>query len=546
GSTSWGQSTPSTGAGPPNRGSQSSGAPEVEIYSEDLDVRLGFDLCTEEQDFLCKRKKYVAAALKKVLQLEEDLQDDEIPVVAIMTTGGGMRSLTTTYGSLLGLKKLNVIDCAMYLTGLSGTTWTMANLYRDADWSQHDLSGKINEARKHVTKCKMGSFSMERMKYYNKQLCQRKQEGHRTSSIDLWGLIVEYLLHDGKDNHKLSDQQQAVDQGQNPLPIYVAINVKDNYSTLDFKEWLEFTPYEVGFMKYGAFIRSEDFGSEFFMGRLMKRLPESRICYLEGDLLSWKNVKLIKNIIDYINWPLVSHCCVIGSNGTVSPARIFASTIYELIFNKVVSFAFVFKRASANCSSAISLIARNIFLLDTVLDTSPNQLTETTEYLSLVDTGFFINTSCPPLLRPERKVDVLMLFSSLIQPLDQSCKYYSEQGIPFPKVELSEEERKNLKECYLFDDAETPGAPILLFFPLVNDTYQSYKAPGVKRSSSEMEEGRVDLTSRFSPYSTYSVTYKEQDYDQLVKLTEYNILNNKHLILQALHTAVERKRRHKK
>lgn len=73
----------------------------------------------------------------------------------------------------------------------------MANLYRDADWSQKDLSGKINEARKHVTKCKMGSFSMERIKYYNKQLCQRKQEGHRTSSIDLWGLIVEYLLHDG-------------------------------------------------------------------------------------------------------------------------------------------------------------------------------------------------------------------------------------------------------------------------------------------------------------------------------------------------------------
>uniref|UniRef100_A0A8C3FWQ0 Phospholipase A2 n=1 Tax=Chrysemys picta bellii TaxID=8478 RepID=A0A8C3FWQ0_CHRPI len=530
--------------------------------SEDLDVRLGFDLCTEEQDFLCKRKKYVAAALKNVLQLEEDLQDDEIPVVAIMTTGGGMRSLTTTYGSLLGLKKLNVIDCAMYLTGLSGTTWTMANLYRDADWSQQDLSGKINEARKHVTKCKMGSFSMERMKYYNKQLCQRKQEGHRTSSIDLWGLIVEYLLHDGKDNHKLSDQRQAVDQGQNPLPIYVAINVKDNYSTLDFKEWLEFTPYEVGFMKYGAFIRSEDFGSEFFMGRLMKRLPESRICYLEGDLLSWKNGKLIKNIIDYINWALVSHCCVTGSNGTVSPARIYASTIYELIsqifttaspLSRVLRGAITERTSVAQYHSFLKgLQLHNDYLendkfcrwKDTVLDTSPNQLTETAEYLSLIDTGFFINTSCPPLLRPERKVDVILHLN--YSPLDQSCKYYSEQGIPFPKVALSEEERKNLKECYLFDDAETPGAPILLFFPLVNDTYQSYKAPGVKRSSLEMEEGKVDLTSRFSPYSTYSVTYKEQDYDQLVKLTEYNILNNKHLILQALRTAVERKRRHKK
>lgn len=48
-------------------------------------------------------------------------------------------------------------------------------------------------------------------------------------------------------------------------------------------EWCEFSPYEVGFPKYGAFIPSELFGSEFFMGRLMKRLPESRICFLEGE-----------------------------------------------------------------------------------------------------------------------------------------------------------------------------------------------------------------------------------------------------------------------
>jgi len=55
-------------------------------------------------------------------------------------------------------------------------------------------------------------------------------------------------------------------------------------------EWVEFTPYEVGFLKYGAFIRAEDFGSEFFMGRLMKKLPESRICFMKGDVLHCKNL----------------------------------------------------------------------------------------------------------------------------------------------------------------------------------------------------------------------------------------------------------------
>lgn len=52
--------------------------PDPCCSQEDLDVRLGFDLCVQEQDFIRKRKKVAAAALKDILQLEEDLQDDEV------------------------------------------------------------------------------------------------------------------------------------------------------------------------------------------------------------------------------------------------------------------------------------------------------------------------------------------------------------------------------------------------------------------------------------------------------------------------------------
>ncbi|KAJ6667282.1 hypothetical protein lerEdw1_017260 [Lerista edwardsae] len=430
-----------------------------------LDVRLGYDLCPQEQDFLRKRKNIVAGALKQVLGLETDLQDHEVPVVAIVTTGGSTRSLTAFYGSLRGLQTLNLIDCASYLSGLSGTTWTMGNLYKDANWSRKNLNEQINETKRQVTKNKLDGFSPERLKYYSRQLRQRKQEGQKTCLIDLWGLVIEYLLNDGKDNHKLSDQQHAVNEGQNPLPIYTAINVKKKYSTLDFKEWTELTPFEVGIIKYGAFVRTEDFGSEFFMGRLMKKIPESRICYLQ----------------------------------------------------------------------------------DTILDlSSPNQLTQSEEYLSLEDTGFFINSSCAPLLRKERKVDLILHLNynsgSQTEPLDQMCKYCKEQGIPFPNFELSDE-KKHLKECYVCEDAENPEAPIVLFFPQVNDTFRYYKAPGVKRSPSEMKDGEVDISSNCTPYSTYSMTFSDEEFDKLLKLSEYNILNNKHLILQALHVAVERKKK---
>ncbi|XP_010220102.1 PREDICTED: cytosolic phospholipase A2 epsilon-like, partial [Tinamus guttatus] len=542
---------------------------DLRVKAEDcpdhLDIRLGFDLCVEEQDFLRKRQKHVAAALKKVLHLEQDLLDHETPVVAIMTTGGGMRSLTALYGSLLGLKKLHFLDCAVYLTGLSGTTWTMSNLYRDADWSQKDLDEQISEARKHMTKCKINSLSMEHLKYYKKQLCQRKREGRKTSFIDLWGLVLESLLHDGKDSHKLSDQQRAIDRGQNPLPIYTAVNVKNSYSTLDFKEWVEFTPYEVGLLKYGAFVRSEDFGSEFFMGRLMKKLPESRICFLEGmwSSLFSLNVLYIWNLshssedfwhrwtqdkIDNIEEepliPLKPHEL---RTRLFTPPGPLSSAIRDALTDRL-SVAQEHNFLKGFQMHKDYLENKNFCRWkDTVLDTFPNELTESEEYLSLVDTGFFINTSIMPLLRPERKVDVILHLNysagSQIQALDQTCKYCSDQGILFPRVELSEEDRKKQKECYLFEGAETPGAPILLFFPLINDTFQNYKAPGQKRSESEMEDGKVDLYGCCSPYSTYSVRYTEQVYDRLVQLGEYNILNNEDLITQALRTAVERKRK---
>lgn len=61
-----------------------------------------------------------------------------------------------------------------------------------------------------------------------------------------------------------------------------------------------------------------------------------------------------------------------------------------------------------------------------------------------------------------------------------------------------------------------------------------------------MKEGKVDVSSKCTPYSTYSLTFTEEEYDQLVKLSEYNILNNQRMILEALHLAVEQRKKLKK
>uniref|UniRef100_A0A8C3NHM2 Phospholipase A2 n=1 Tax=Geospiza parvula TaxID=87175 RepID=A0A8C3NHM2_GEOPR len=493
---------------------------------KDLDLRLGFGLCAEEQDFIHKRKKVVAAALKNLLHLDEDLQEDEVPVVAVVTAAGGVRSMTAMFGSLLALQELGVLDCVSYISGLSATTWTMSKLYEDENWSQKDLRGPVGDIRKHVTKSKLHCFSLEHMKYYENELCERKQEGHKVSFTDLWGLFIDCMLHHQESTHKLSDQKLAVNQGQNPLPIYLSLNVKDDFSTLDFKEWVEFTPYEVGLLKYGAFVHSEDFGSEFFMGRRMKKIPESHICFLEEN-----HPALPKK-------PHEQTTCLSIPKGYLS------KTLREMMTGRPVVSTY------HNFLKGLQLHNRYLenesFCMwkDTVLDSSPNQLNEMSDYLKLIDTAFFINTSCPPILRPERKVDVILHLNysggSQTLPLDLFSEYCLEHGIPFPCTDLSQEDREHLKECYVFEDSLE--APILAYFPLVCDTFQKYKAPNVERSPAEMEQGRVDVSNCAAPYGTGLLTYTEENFNKLLNLCSYNILNNKHLILQALRTAVQRKK----
>uniref|UniRef100_A0A8C6YV02 Phospholipase A2 n=1 Tax=Nothoprocta perdicaria TaxID=30464 RepID=A0A8C6YV02_NOTPE len=526
-----------------------------------LDARLGFDLCADEQNFLQNRKKVVAAALKEVLHLEEDLQEHEVPIVAVTTAGCGIRALTAMYGSILGLQKLNVLDCVSYISGSSGTTWTMTKLYEDADWSRKDLGETITEARKQAAKCKMGAFCLRSLRNYYKELSQRTQAGHRTSFIDLWGLMIEAMLNDGVI---LSDQRRAVNQGQNPLPIYLALNVKDKVTTKDFREWVEFTPYEVGFLKYGAFIRAEDFGSEFFMGRLMKKVPESRICFMQG---MWSSI-FSKNLLDawhaadnsedfWHRWtqdkvteieeqpdlpekPYEMATCM------YTPASGLSTALRDILTDRpAVSKYHNFLRGFQMHNEYIQHEQFSKWK-DTLLDMSPNDLRGNSEHLELVDAAFFFETSCPPLMRPERKVDVILHLNytggSQTLPLEQACRYFSEQGLPFPKVVLQEDEKKNLKECYMFDDTETPGAPILLYFPLVNDSFQRFVAPGMTRSAVEMDQGKVDISGCCSPYSTREVSLKADDFNKLLKLTNYNIMNNESMILQALRTAVARKK----
>ncbi|XP_069494390.1 cytosolic phospholipase A2 delta-like [Ambystoma mexicanum] len=538
---------------------------KVNDCPEHLDMRLGFDLCQEEKDYLQKRKVFVARALKAALGLSRDLQEHEVPVIAVSATGGGARAMTSLYGTLSGLRKMNLLDTVSYITGASGSTWCMSKLYEDADWSKTDLARPIEDARKHMVESKTSAFSWDRLKYYYNEMEERSKEGHPGSFTDLWGLVIESMFYDRRYEGTLSDQQQAVNQGQNPLPLYLAMNVKDvEKSTLEFKEWCEFSPYEVGLIKYGAFIRSQHFDSEFFMGRVMKPLKESRICYLQG---LWSNVFSV-NLLDA--WFAATNSENFWSEWTREPlseidddemmlkkrpaslsTRVLASsgmlsdTLRGVLTNRPLAgenhnflngFQIHEKYHKTKAFSAWK---------DTELDLFPDQLTPSSDKLCLVDSAYYINASFPPLLREERKVDIILSFDyglgDKFKSVEETCNYCNKQGIEFPKVSLKDEDKESPKECYVFAKPEDTNAPIVLHFPLVNDTFKQYKAPGLERTPEEMEDGNVPLCGKGSPYRLLNMTYDEPAFNKLVNLNEYNVMNSQDAILEAFRLVMDRK-----
>ncbi|XP_029808095.1 cytosolic phospholipase A2 beta [Suricata suricatta] len=534
----------------------------VELRKEEgpseLAVRLGCGLCAEEQAFLSKRKEVVAKALKQALQLDEDLQEDEIPVVAVMATGGGIRAMVSLFGHLTGLKELGLLDCISYITGASGSTWALANLYEDPEWSQKDLAGPIESLRTQVTKSKLGVLAPSQLQRYHQELAERARLGHPPCFTNLWALINEALLHSEPHEHTLSDQRQALSRGQNPLPIYCALNTKKNLTTFEFAEWCEFSPYEVGFPKYGAFIPSELFGSEFFMGRLTKQLPESRICFLEGI---WSNL-YAANLQDSLYW--ASNPSQFWDRWAQDQANLDKERVPLLKIEesptgagRIVEF-FTDLLTWRPLAQATHNFLRGLhFHKDyfqqpyfstwkaTKLDGHPHQLTPAEPHLSLLDVGYLINTSFPPLLRPTRDVDLILSLDynlqGAFQQLQLMGRLCQEQGIPFPPVSPSPEEQRQPPESCLFSDPDRPDAPAVLHFPLVDDSFREYSAPGILRTPEEKAAGEVNLSSSDSPYHYSKVTYSPEDMDKLLRLTHYNICNNQEQLLEALRGAVQRR-----
>ncbi|KAI5839278.1 acyl transferase/acyl hydrolase/lysophospholipase [Morchella snyderi] len=397
--------------------------PEIEW---DARVRQGKDLCAEEQEFLTRRRAHTKKALANYLGIPETkIHEDDVPVIAITGSGGGLRAMVAGTGYYRALTRAGLYDCATYTAGVSGSCWLQA-LYLT---SIGDCS--FDKVLQHIREriCVHIAYPPKALelltappanKYLLRGVVERLRTGYSSFGlVDLYGLLLGARLLVPSDETKvndqdlkLSNQKRYLENGEQPLPIYTAVrheipfvggeNEKNASITEEVKEkasksgeawfqWFEVTPFEFFCEDLEAGIPTWSMGRRFEGGvNVDREVPEMKLPLLLGIFGSAFCATLshyyaeIRPFVTSINLFLALDKMVLERNNDLSK-------VHPIDPAQMPNFVKGLK--------------------DSLPDTCPESLYES-EGMKLMDAGMSNNLACYPLLRRGRNVDILLAFDS--------------------------------------------------------------------------------------------------------------------------------------
>ncbi|OJD22917.1 hypothetical protein ACJ73_05732 [Blastomyces percursus] len=395
-------------------------------------VRIGEGLCREERYFQWRRRRAMVKSLAAYLDLmEKDVHPDDIPVIAMCSSGGGLRALVAGTGSFLATKEAGLWDCTMYTAGVSGSCW-LQTIYNSSLGGQ-DFGKVVQHLKKrlgiHI------AFPPEVLRQLttvptNKYLLRGLVEKLKASPesdfglVDIYGLLLTARLLvptrqplDLQDRDlKLSNQRVVIDNGANPLPIYTAVRheippedttapdplmqlisdePKPETKQETWFEWFEFTPYELFCEEFNAGIPMWATGRQFWKGLDVPTskdfaVPELRISVFMGI---WGSA-FCATLAHYYKEvrPVLRGLAGFGGIDAVLEGK-----SDDLI------------RVHPFDPASIPNFA--LGLKDRLPKTCPESIF-TDKELRLMDAGMSNNLPIYPLLRPSRNVDMIVVFDA--------------------------------------------------------------------------------------------------------------------------------------
>ncbi|KAH9915462.1 FabD/lysophospholipase-like protein [Epithele typhae] len=305
--------------------------PDIAVHPEvdwDAEVRLGEDLCIAERAFLGERKRKMRVAFASLMGVpESEVDERDLPIVAIAGSGGGFRACLNTLGSLKAAQSTGIFDCVTYTAGVSGSCWALGILYSGVAGSHSPVDAAAHaKDRLKTSYLDMNTLDNLINAPTNSYLLEgilRKTAGVKSmvSLVDLYGTLISSRLYVPSELDRLDPRHLSmhffrhhIDDGTLPLPIFSAIQhvtppekaaalyeVEGKQAvTLSPRKskalgeehdrlaqtvrwlWYEFTPYEVGCDEIGAWIPSWALGRSFMNGKSLERSPELSFSILTG------------------------------------------------------------------------------------------------------------------------------------------------------------------------------------------------------------------------------------------------------------------------
>ncbi|KAL6461096.1 hypothetical protein MHYP_G00310620 [Metynnis hypsauchen] len=234
------------------------------------EVRIGHSINEAERQHVARRIKTVLHCLK---QNGISCSEDEVPNIALLASGGGLRAMIALLGLVSQLKDEELLDCIMYLSGVSGSTWCMASLYKELDWST-----KLETVKENIVQ-RLADGSVSWLKRGLKLAKYHSEKDNFTLTDVFSALIVSHMVKE-IDEHKVSEQRS--NYTNEPYPIYSVIDKQCKHDGLNADVWIEITPDESGYSLTGAFVDSSYLGKQFENGKKIKDQPEIDMLYLQG------------------------------------------------------------------------------------------------------------------------------------------------------------------------------------------------------------------------------------------------------------------------
>uniref|UniRef100_A0A8C7PC44 Phospholipase A2 n=1 Tax=Oncorhynchus mykiss TaxID=8022 RepID=A0A8C7PC44_ONCMY len=556
-----------------------------------LDLRFSLALCDKEKLFRQARREKVTLGIKKLLDMEKPRflpsTPQEVPVIAIVGSGGGFRAMVGFSGVMKALYESGVLDCATYIAGLSGSTWYMSTLFSHPEFPSKGPKEINAELMKSVSSNPLRLLLPQHITNYIQALWSKKANGQPVTFTDIFGMLIGETLIPARMDTKLSELHEKVNEAQCPLPLFTCLHVKPDVSELMFADWVEFSPYEIGMAKYGTFMTPDLFGSKFFMGTAVKRYEENPLHFLMG--------RKTQNIPGTSSWG-VGQCLLHslqqssggerhsrgehhgGRNPDDEYHRTAQNSWVQRMITSLFSDSSLFNtregRAGKVHNFMLGLNLNTNMPFSTFGDfmyqnscasvedevdavTDPDEFADIYEPLDvkskkihIVDSGLTYNLPYPLILRPQRGVDLIISFDFSARPSDSSPpfkelllaeKWARMNKLPFPKIDPKVFDREGLKECYVFKPKKGErNCPTVIHFVLVNINFRTFKAPGVPRET-EKEKEMADFDifdDPETPYSTFNFQYSNQAFTQLHDLMEFNTLNNIEVIKEAIKESI--------